>query len=623
MTATTRPFASAMNHGGGKGPAIYFPVILSLVFIAFLPSLRGSFLNWDDDTHILENNAVGRLDLARLRRIFTSTVNDTYIPLTILSFTLEYQFFGYSAFVYHLDNLLLHLGVVGLIFIFAIRLGLSPKGAGLASLLFGIHPMHVESVAWITERKDVLYAFFYMLSLIQYSLYVQLNRWGDWALSLFYGLLSILAKPMALSLPLILFLCDWFWQRPLNRNTLRDTIKEKAPFFLVIVSITGITYSLHARIPGTNPGEAILIWIWTFSFYIQKFFLPLDLSPFYALPKPVSLAQPEYLIAVGVFCLFWALLLRQRCSRWLVFAGLFYFASIFFLLRFDDLKDNHVVADRFMYLPSLGFCLLAGWGFEKILNKLKTTQAPKITRAFVYGGLGLVLLALGVKTYGQSRLWANNIYFWDWLIEKRDNIPSAYNYRGVAYLAEGRYEPAIADFNRALKLQPSYVKPYYNNALAYRHLGKYPLAIQNLNDAIRIDPDCIRCYNLRGLIYKKMGQYDLAVNDYTAIIQKDPTLYKAYFNRALAYSAAGEWSMALEDLSRSIELNGRFPNAYGERARVYVQLKDWERALADYNQAIRLAPQAPWLYEERALVSRLLDQDLGHSLADHETKSTR
>jgi len=259
---------------------IFLTVILTVVFFSYVPTLDNDFVLWDDDMHLLENISVRVLDFEHVGDIFKSTVNKIYIPLTTLSFAIEYHFFEYDPFVYHLDNLLLHLGVVAFIFWLGLRLGLPIAGSGIAALLFGIHPMHVESVAWVTERKDALYSFFYMAALLSYCRYLDFTKstpsfqirksYRLLVLSAVFGILSILAKPMALSLPLILLLFDWFHRRKITGAA----IFEKVPVTVAIAGITWISYVGHARIPGKNIVEGLLIWPWTFVFYLRQFLFP-------------------------------------------------------------------------------------------------------------------------------------------------------------------------------------------------------------------------------------------------------------------------------------------------------------------------------------------------------------
>ncbi|MDP8212360.1 MAG: hypothetical protein P9X22_03595, partial [Candidatus Zapsychrus exili] len=279
---------------------IYLALILIIVFACFYPSLNSDYTNWDDNKVITDNKQVQSLDIDNLKNIFSSTIQQIYVPLSVLSLATEYHFFGYNSFVTHLINLLFHLFIVALIFYFAQQLGLSIYAAFFAALLFGIHPMHVESVVWATERKDVLYVCFYMLSLIFYLKYLDHRKRDAYLLSILFGILSILSKPMALSLPLVFFVLDFFRKRKFNKEALLD----KIPHFIYIAPIVWITYSLHARIPGKDVSQALLILPFTAAFYIKKFALPLFLSPLYVLPKPISILNPHYFLAIAFIVLF-------------------------------------------------------------------------------------------------------------------------------------------------------------------------------------------------------------------------------------------------------------------------------------------------------------------------------
>jgi len=566
--------------------------IFLIVFLSFGPVLFAEFLNWDDDTHLYKNPLIRSLTPANIKKIFFTPINDIYIPLTTLSFALEYHFVGLKPFVYHLDNLLLHLGNVGLIVLFALRCGLSRWAAALGALIFGIHPMHMESVAWVTERKDVLYAFFYMGSLIFYHAYLSQRRWGFFLGSAFSGFLSILAKPMALSLPLVLLLCDRLWKRKWDLRVLL----EKLPFFAFVVPIAWMSYSLNARMPGGEPVSSVLIWIWTFSFYPMKFIFPQDLIPYYVLPKPIHITNPEYALAVLFFSLVVFSVIRLRTQQWFVFAIGFYFVSIFFLLRFDDLGDISIVADRFMYLPSLGFCLGLGLVFDRILASLKRKDLS--LRILTYGVVSIILLFLAIKTHLQARIWKDNLTFWNYVIGQNEMIPRAYNDRGVALVGKGQYELALTDFSQAIRLHPQYIKAYCNRADTYLLIGKMDWALRDLNTVIQSDGRSVRAYSMRGLIYGKKGDYDFAIRDFTRALELNPRSAKDYNNRGVTHKKRGDYDLALRDYSQALQLNPDFYEAYMNRGAIYKLTNRIELAAADYTHALRINPHSVEAYTE-------------------------
>lgn len=601
--------------------------VLVTTFVCFFPVLKSDFTNWDDGVHLFDNPLVGSLSLGNVAKIFSTSINGVYIPLTVLSFAVEHHFFGPNPFAYHLNNLILHLAVTGLIFAFARRLGLTVQAAGLAALFFGIHPIHVESVAWVTERKDVLYAFFYMLALNSYGGYISSGRARPYLLSVLFCFLSVLAKPMALSFPLILWLCDWFFQR---RFTVRVVV-EKVPHLLIIAGVALMTYVQHMRVPGENIVEGALIWLWTLTFYIQKFILPLVLVPLYQMPDPIALSNPSYLGAVGVLVLLVVGMIRYRNNRMMVFAALFYFGSIFFLLRYDTSTDIHVVADRFMYLPSLGFCCLLGWALDRGAERFQGRG-----RWVIFGCIVGLAVFWGVKTYVQAGIWKNSMRLWNHVIRHSPEMSIAYANRSVSYVdLLGNLESAETDYERLYQLKQEKARKYYRKAKAYERGGNISRALQyydtalirdshyalayiargdlyqkqqklepalaDYDEALRLLPGDAQLYAVRGNVYKLKGQYDLAIADFTKALEIDPRYVWAYNLRAYAYRNNGDIALALKDLGRAIVEDPGAADTYFGRGNLYLEEKDYARAVEDYTQALRINPSYMEVWYNRGL----------------------
>lgn len=611
-----------------------FPILLTAVititFLCYWPALKADFVQWDDDVHILNNISIRALDSEHLKDIFTTTVNKIYIPLTSLSFALEHHFFGFKPFIYHLDNLFLHLGIVVLIFIFARRLGLGEWAAGIAALIFGIHPMHVESAAWVTERKDVLYAFFYMAALIAYTRYLDSQKaekgkrpapaYGWMAATTLWGTLSILSKPMALSLPLILFLLDWFKGRPLRKNIL-----EKIPLIVIIGAITLITYVANARIPGQNPIEAILIWSWTFCFYLRQFFIPLFFVPVYELPKPVSLSNPEFLLSVLVMGLSILAVVRLRKYRWFTFAFLFYFLSIFFILRFDEVKDANIVADRFMYLPSLGFCLLLGLAAE---------QWQKQSKNFVTIAVIIIMGFLSWRTYSQVSVWNDSLSLWRHetkifpenniglnnfatvLRDEKEYKEAEQEYRKILQTkSQGQsFSPTpesieslqkvnyiISLYERSIRSSPNFEDARYNLAQLYKDLGRSAEAIQYFKETININPTYKDAYFSLAGLYEESGDWPKAVESYDQTLGLMPDNEDAYINVISAYTKVMQkkpgqalyQSARREALEKYFKLlNEKPPRAQSflNLGNIFTEMGDYERAIAAYRRVLDMNP---------------------------------
>ncbi len=548
-------------------------LLVVLISLSFLPCLKADFVYWDDDLHLLKNPVVQTISPANTVEIFQSVVNKTYIPLTILSFNIEHAFFGLDPFVYHLNNLIFHLLICLLIYRLLCRMGLDKQVALLAALLFGVHPMHVESVAWVTQRKDVLYSLFYLLSLSCYWTYLTHRRKYSYLGSLVFAALSILAKPMALSLPLTLLVLDWYYQG----RIIRQALTNKIPYLLLIVPVAWITYALNARIPFENVPESLLIWAWSATFYIKKFFTPFVLLPLYSLPQPVSIFNPSYASSVLMLISLPFVLWICRRDRLLFFAVTFYAFSTFFLWRYDNTVDITIVADRFMYLPSLGFCV---WLAHRAVENYRTRKAVILTIALV--------ALLMIKTFLQCGIWKNDLTLWSHQIKHDKTSAHAYNSRGVALSKLGKTEDALKDLDRAIELRPAHALSHYNRGHIYARLGRSDEALKDLSQALTINPGHVNSLIERGVLLSKLGELNKALEDLNNAEKIEPNNPGIFNNRGIVHKKLGDWQNALNDYNRALQLNPRSASTYVNRARVWQELGNQDEAVKDLQEAQRL-----------------------------------
>ncbi len=571
-----------------------FSGLAVIVFLTFSPSLFHGFSNLDDTTHLLDNSLVRSLSWFHIKAIFVQTVQKTYIPLTILSYAIEHQWFDFNPFIYHFDNVLLHIAVSAFVLLLGLGFGFSLRAALFGAVLFGVHPMHVESVVWVTERKDVLYAFFYLAALWSYGRYLNGRVTKFYILSLVLGMLSILAKPMALSLPLILLLLDWFHKRKWNFDCLLD----KLPFFVYIVPIAWKTYSLHTRVPWDNLHDAALIWVWSLTFYLKQFFFPAALVPLYQLPVPIGLFHPQYLLALAILAGTIYFLYRFRHNRLLVFAAAYFILSIFFLLRYD-LHDQNIVADRFMYLPSFGICLGLGALFD-FWMKIGKINGQDYQGIFWGITIGMFLLLAG-KTHAQINIWKDPLTFWNYVIQYSPHKSLAYNNRGYYLESLGRTSEALADYNMAILIRPDHDEAYNNRGNIYSKRGDYQRAIADYTEAIKINPEYANAYNNRGINRQNLGLWGLALQDHNRAIELDPLSAPAYNSRALAYEKLGKIELALQDYETAFKINPQYAEAYSNRGVLFTRQGKKEQAFADYNRAIVADPQKAESYNNRGV----------------------
>lgn len=550
-------------------------LLVLLVGLCFSPCLKADFVNWDDDHHVFDNPLVKTASFSNIFSIFQTAVNKTYIPLTTLSFNIEHFFFGLDPFVFHLNNLLLHILICLLIYQLFCRMGFDSMTAFLAALLFGIHPMHVESVAWITQRKDLLYSLFYLISMISYWDHLIKQRQLSYLSSIFFALLSILSKPMALSLPLTLLILDWYYHGRLNKKA----VFKKIPHLIFILPIAWITYSLNARVPFGNPLESFLIWTWSATFYIKKLLTPFVLIPLYQLPQPLNPLNPSYASSLFILAALPFVILALRRDRLFIFASTFYALSTFFLWRYDNTVDITIVGDRFMYLPSLGICL---WLAHKASEHLKRNNF--LPKAFIAVIVGL----LAFQTFQQCRIWQNDLSLWGHQLKHEQRVPLAYNSYAVALSKMKDDTGALKALDEAIKLKPDYARAYYNRGHIYVRYGRYEEALKDLDSAILYDPIHFGALLDRGTTYGRLGKYPEALRDLNRAAALEPNNSEVFNNRGIVHRKSEQLQNALDDLNRALELNPRSASSYINRAKVWEELGKQDEALNDLKEAERL-----------------------------------
>lgn len=518
----------------------------------------------------------------RIPQIFfhPDNTSSVYVPLTMLSFFYENLFFGQRPFISHAMNFLLHLSVCGLVYVFAQQLRLSVTAALAAVFIFAIHPMHVEPVAWVSARRDLLYSFFYLASMVAYCRYVDKRSSRDYIFSLAAAGLSVLAKPMALSLPLALFLVDFLKGRQFQWGLLL----EKIPFILAVEPIAGITYLMNARMAPDAGTASPLLWIWSASFYVQKFFLPVDLSLLYLPPLPASIWDPTYSWSIVIFFSVVLFVWHFRRARIMVFAVGWYVISAFFLWRFDAF-DLQMVADRFMYLPSLGFCFASGILFERWARR---TSGRSIVPATI-----IFMVFMIVLTNLHARKWDNPYRLWTSVIEHTSRKGSAYKMRSYALrmraetvlrdepflpsradvlrllegslysseharrlLNDGSYEGklravrfllASRDLRKALLLDPDNPKLYYSFGGAFVYLNNYRRAEFFLRKALVGRPNNGEFLQYMGFVQERMGQDGAALSFYSQAISTGQAAPVVFRRRAVLFYRYGRVKEALSD----------------------------------------------------------------------------
>lgn len=541
-------------------------VCAMITLIIYLPSLKNDFVNWDDPAYVYENASIRAIDLRFLKTIFTTAMVVNWHPLTMLSLAVDYKFWGLNPLGYHLTNIVFHAINTFLVFILSVRLmesagpqtaspGQNPSRAGYSllitgvtsALLFGLHPLHVESVTWISARKDLLSTFFIILSVLAYLGYAERKKAAlNYAASLLFFTLALMSKPIAVTLPLALLILDYY---PLGRFSLKripGLISEKAPFFALSVILGFLTVWAQKKGGALMPLEEfsplgrVLIMARGFIFYLYKMILPLDLHPFYPLPTSSELYSSITVLAVLIFASVTAFSLITIKRNRIIPAVWFYYLVTLLPVIGIVKAGYQFAADRYTYLPGIGFFILLGAAAAYVYGRSavarKAVVAVVVTAAVLLGGL----------TVRQEAVWKDTITMWTRTIEKyRGRVPMGYCNRGLAYEKMRDYPKAIDDYNRAIENYPRFVEAYLNRGIAFGETGEYMRAIKDFNTAIELSPGSYNAYLNRGVAYLSVGEYEKAAADFKVSIEFEPENPVAYYNMGLVYARLGD--MAKED----------------------------------------------------------------------------
>jgi hypothetical protein len=448
---------------------LFVAAILIVTFISFYPCLLGGFVNFDDDRYVYRNPMIKELSWQGIGTIFTSTdYAVVYCPLVFLSYAIEYHFFGLRPYGYHVTNLILHLCNCLLVFWFISLLCRDRPTAFITALLFGVHPLRAESVAWITERKDLLYAFFFLWALICYcDRRVRESRIGYAGVVLFF-LLSLLSKPTALVLPLVLLLCDYFQGKKIDRRNLSSKLPlfAIAAAFLILGLVTARGYGRMG--PAFTMFDQMFIPPYALLFYLYKSIVPLGLSCLYPFPVKHGVFLPaKFLLSPLALVLLGAIVVRSmRHTKTIAFGSLFFLVTIAPALQFFP-TGTAIVADRFTYIPSIGLSFMVAGLVAWLYTKKDKRGARLATAALV-----AVVAAMAVLTWGRCGVWNSSIALWEDTVRKYpdDYVPIAYFNRGIVYSDMGLHEKAVSDFNKALAL-------YYRERGIKRDYNEYCLGI--------------------------------------------------------------------------------------------------------------------------------------------------
>ena len=596
-------------------------IILLLGIIIYSNSFNCSF-HFDDMTRIADNPGIRHLaDVKAWVNIYPSR------PVGMFTFALNYHFNQLNVWGYHLVNLIIHLINACLVWWLTLLIFSSTALkdnpitkqkkiiAFFTALLFVSHPLATQSVTYIVQRLNSLAAMFYLFSLILY-IKARLSDKGSriiyllFAGSLISGVLAMLTKENAFTLPLVILLSEicLLRTRKIIINFKNPGVILTLSVFLIAIIIVLLKFSsgILKPIPASqyNPSTITpLNYFFTqlsvIVKYIQLLILPINQNldydfrvsnTFFEIRTVLSFLVLSFLIILAIY-------LFKR-SRIITFCIFWFFITLSIESSFIPLSD--VIFEHRTYLPSVGYFLL-----------LTTIICLFLWNKYRYLAISIfviIIVSNSFLTFERNKVWKDNLTLWNDVILKSPAKARPYINRGFAYVGLGQFDMALNDFSKAIDINPKYTDSYYNCGLAYVSLGQFDNALAEYSRAIEMDPTMVKAYSSRGVVYYKLGQSDKATADYSKAIEIDPKYTDAYYNRGLAYETLGQWDSAIADYTRVIEIDPGYIVAYCSRGNAYFTLRKTDKAFADFTKAIELDPQYRDGYYSRGIAYYNLGQ---------------
>jgi tetratricopeptide (TPR) repeat protein len=601
---------------------IYVALALATV-VAFEPVRHNEFVNYDDDEYVAENpDVAGGVSRESVVWAFKPHVGNWH-PLTWLSHMLDCELFGLEPLGHHLTNLLFHIVNTLLLFYVLKRMTGSVLPSGFVAALFALHPVHVESVAWVAERKDVLSGFFWMLTMAAYIRYAERPGIGRYVpVLLFFGL-GLMAKPMLVTLPFVLILLNYWPLDRFRKFTVYRLIGEMIPLFVLMVASGVNTFRVQQSAGAMGPGLKFPLSIHIsnaftcYLGYILKMVYPVSLAPLYPHPGG-SLPIWQAIVSVCVLVIITAVVIYMaRRRRYLAVGWLWYLGTLVPVIGLVQVGVQ-AMADRYTYLPSIGFFIMVAWCADELFARWQYRKVVLGTSVIV------VLVVLLMCTRRQVRYWQNDFTLFGHTLAVTENNFIMQNNYGNSLLEDDQFEEAIAYFDEALRINPGYAKAlknkgrallelgdideaiecftgvlhirgdwpevYHNLGLAYAEQDKHELAIKNYNKALQLKPEYPNVLNNLGASLKKQGRIDEAIKRWEKALAFEPDHPNAHFNMGLEKAKRGKYDDAISHFKQALQAKPDWPEVYYNIGAVYYRQGKLDLAVEHCSEAVRLKP---------------------------------
>ncbi|MGH7770595.1 MAG: tetratricopeptide repeat protein [Candidatus Binatia bacterium] len=642
-----------------------FVVLLALA--AFFPALWNGFVDWDDTKTLVENQNYRGLGWTQLRWMFSTFYMGHYQPLSWATFGWDYLLGGLEPFGYHLTSLLLHAANAAIFYFVTLHLLAVSQGgpvssgdvrlrfaAGFGALLFAVHPLRVESVAWATERRDVLSGLFFLLTIFFYFKAAAISmettarrRWLGAAMIVY--LLSLLSKASGIVLPAVLLILDVYPLRRLGGGpgkwlgpAARRILLEKVPF-VVLAAAFGVTALLAQEGAGAlkaveryNVGSRLAQALYGLAFYLWKSVLPLGLSPLYELPVEFNPLDWPFLLSALVVLAISAVLYFFRRAWPAGLAVWIYYAVVLFPVLGTAQSGPQLVADRYSYLSCLGVAVLGAAALDYFWRDAAGGNARGGKFIFAPALAGAVVLVLGVLTWRQTQVWRDSESLWRhalavgrasstvhynlaYALQKRDRFPEAvehyrkslqfnplvadaHYYLADALTMQGSLREAMEHYNEAIKINPDFWGAHFNLAIVLERQGKVGEAIGHYRRAVDINPADVTAHNNLAVILARQGEFDDAFEHFRYSLKLDPAQSDVYLRLGNILARQGNLDEAARHYHEAIKIKPNFAEAHNNLGRTFAARGRLDEAVKEFREAIRIQPNFAGPHEALARV---------------------
>jgi tetratricopeptide (TPR) repeat protein len=594
--------------------------IAAVTFAVFAPALNNDFVNWDDDKVLLQNHGFRGLGGEQIEWMFTAYVMGHYHPLTWMSFAVDYVIWGIDdAFGFHLTNIILHaLNAVLFYFLAARLLALSMckkqerwgtllwVGAALAALVFGVHPLRVESVAWVTERRDVLSVSFLIPCVLCYLRYAsgRAYRWSWYAAAIALLLLSLLSKAWGITLPAVLIVLDIY---PLRR--IRATWKElfspaamrllldKMPFVALAAwaaykaaAAQSTAIETMKSLAEHGVAQRVAQVFYGLAFYVWKTILPVGLAPLYEIPAEMNPFEPRFVVAAVVVIAGATALLAFR-RRWPAGPALLaaYVIILSPVLGFVQ-SGPQMVADRYSYVSCMTLALIVGAGVLRCASFLSARRLRRAALGLIAGVAVTAIVTLGVLTWRQTFVWRTSRTLWEYTLTVCPNSSYAHYNLGVDLANHEDFDQAIKKFKDTLRLAPRHAGALGSLGRALHKQGKTAEAIEHYTEALTIRTDMPQIHRWLGSALEEVGRTDEAARHFREALRYDPDSGKDHGALGIMLVQQGELEAALAHFTEAVKSNPNDPNVKYNLGLALAKFGRVDQAAQQFAESLRLAP---------------------------------